>query len=137
MVERESARVRQRGDKWLHAEIRGDLIKRNRNALAARSAESDVGVSLGVYSGIRDGVQVVGDLQTNGNRERLAFLRAGADANRTAARGFRNAHYDTLRAGKRNAGLCFSESYKGPREAATDKAAAANFHLAAGNRRSG
>src|SRR5262245_51426069 len=85
VVEREAARIRQRCDKRLDAEICGDFVKRDGNPLAARPAEGDVGVALGVDGRIRDRVKVVGDLQTDRDRKGLALLGTGADTNCPAA----------------------------------------------------
>ena len=71
--EGEACGVHHFGDERLHHVVRSDLVKRDGNFLSALAAESDVNISVGIHGGVRDGMQIVGDLHAERDRETARF----------------------------------------------------------------
>src|SRR5580693_3545911 len=129
--------IDQRSDIRLHAVVRADLVERDGNALAARSAERDVDVAAGIDHRIRDRMQIVGDLKSHADGKGLALVLRLNNLQRVAGRIFRNAHNQAIAADKRKSGFRFTEAYDGAGSVARRETAAMDGDFAAGNGRSG
>src|SRR5207302_6596996 len=88
-VERQAAGIHQRRDERLHAVISRDFVKRNGNALAPRARKRDVNIAIDIDRGIRNGMKVIRDLQSDVYRMWRAFLARTGHAHHSPRRPFR------------------------------------------------
>ena len=75
-AEREAGGIDERGDERLDGVAGVDFVERDRNALAAGAAEGDVDISGGIDGRTAYRMQVVGDLESEGNGDTAGFRSA-------------------------------------------------------------
>src|SRR5256885_15918917 len=103
-VERQAAGIHQRRDEWLHAVISRDFVKRNGNALAARARKRDENIAIDIDRGIRNGMKVIRDLQSDVYRMWRAFLAGRGPPHHPPLRSFRNGRPPAIFSRAREAG---------------------------------
>src|SRR5260370_11701913 len=136
-VERQACGIYERSDKRLHGVAGINLVERNRNPLAARAAESDINIPGGIHCWMADRMQVVGDLESDGDRERLAFALRVHDLDGVAVGVFRYARDQAVAAGQRKRRFGLAEADQRAAAVARSESTAKNRNFTAGNRSGG
>src|SRR5579859_816548 len=132
-VERQAGGIYKRSDEGFHGVAGIDFVERDGNTLAARPAEGHVNVSLGIYRGIADRMQVVGDLESQGHGKRLAFALRTYNLDGAAVGVFRYAGDQAVAAGERERRFRFAKADERAGAVPRGEAAAINRDLATGD----
>ncbi len=93
-IEGQRGGVHQLVDERLHGEVQIDLVDRDRDFLAARSAEGGVDIAEGIDRGVGDGMQAIGQQHADVARPGFAGLRAAFDHQFAGGGAFRHARDD-------------------------------------------
>src|SRR5215472_1252479 len=136
-IERQARGIQKRSEKRLYVIVGRNFIQRNGNALTALARKGDENVSGMIDGGIRDGMQIVGNLDRDVYRMRLAFAPVRGDLHRAAARALRHARDEPVLAGKGQTRFRFPEAHHRACLPSRNKSSPENGHLPAGNRRRG
>src|SRR5256886_13528940 len=107
-VERQAAGIHQRRDEWLHAVISRDFVKRNGNALAPRARKRDENIAIDIDRGIRNGMKVIRDLQSDVYRMWRRFLARRGHRHHSFALSVGDREYHAIFAGEGDGGLPLS-----------------------------
>jgi hypothetical protein len=129
-VERETRGVHHLGDERLDGLIRGDFVKRDGNFLTALAAKGHVGVAVGVNRRAGDGMEVVGNLRAERERERRAFDTAHFHAYGASLGSFRNTRDQVIISRQDERAFRNAKLHQRARVVARAEAAAVNGDLA-------